>query len=403
MDITKLKGLVTQVKVELPKLERKAAEPREVRTRDLKTEVEVDTLTGELFRGLAEQQMLQRKLTGVKNPGAEVRMQVETLKQAIVETKGAIRADIGLYSRWIAGPLSVEDELMVSLDLAERRVLRELGLEEAEQVKAAWREYHQRREMGKDEDEESDGDRRPQKLFTVREITGANSSRSRYFVKQTIPKGEQFPDGYSQLMGAYAAHFKQKQAHYRDLGRLAGEMVKELGVDETKTLADVAAATTANVVAFEVMASHEWKSQDGRSLTGKVVVKNDPAVDGVAKLEILGAVGSIFSSLRRHIAIDGNPGTVFAFKAGRAFEGVSKADTGDDQPWLRALLARVLPNGSPRRSAPLHPSQFTPQTPRGHRGDEDQGPRRGKGRREKMERGGGKSRTHYTDRRGGEE
>src|SRR3989344_3126978 len=116
MDIDKLKDLLGKVKFELPKLERrKPAEPKEARTRDLKSEAEMDSLTGELFAGLREQTSLLRKLMAVRDPGAEVKIQIDTLTSAIAETKQAIKSDLGLYSRWFSGPLSMEDELAVSL------------------------------------------------------------------------------------------------------------------------------------------------------------------------------------------------------------------------------------------------------------------------------------------------
>ena len=389
MDAAKLKELVSRVKIELPKFERKAAEPREARMRDLKSEVQVDSLTGELFKGLAEQASLARKLQAIREPSSEVKMQIDVLTQAITETKSAIKADMGLYAQWMSGPLSTEDELTVAVDLAERGVLSEVSVEDAAKMKAAWQEYNQLLKMEKGDEEESNL-RRPQRLFTTKEITGSNSSRQRFFVKRMIPKGEQFPEGYNRLMAAFVAHFKQKQAHYREMDRLAGTMVKELVVEEGKTLANVEAGEVV-VAAFEVAAAHEWKSQDQRPLTGTVVVKCHGIEDGVARLELLGAVGSIYPSLRRHI--EGNQ--VFAYKPGRAFEGMSKV-SGEDQGWLRALLTKAggLGNGQRRnQSGPGFAAQFLPQTPRGHRADEDQGPRKAKGRREKKVKGGGKSRT----------
>lgn len=393
MNVSDLKGLIGKIKVELPKLVRKPAEPKETRaTRDLKTEVEMDSLTVELFKGLADQQNLLRKLAVIKDAGAEVKLQIDTLTSAIAETKQAIKADLGLYTRWFSGPLSQEDELAVSLDLAERGVLIEISQEDASKLEAAWSEFRDLQRMGKDGDDEGEESaRRPQKLFRVKEITGQNSSRPRFFVKRMIPHGEQFPDGYSRFMAAYAAHFRQKQQHYREMGRLAGTMVKELGVDQGKTLANVESGETA-VVAFLVEASHDWRSQDGRPLTGTVAVKCNGTEGGVAKLRIAGAVGSIFYSLRRHIEAD----QLFAYKPGRAFEGMSKADTGEDQPWLRAFLTKVAGlNAGGRNRTQGYAPQFVPSTPKGERGEDYRGkqPRRAKGRRgEKGQRGGGRNR-----------
>lgn len=389
MDTAKLKELVGRVKIEFPKFERKpSTEPREARLRDLKAEVEVDSLTSELFKGLAEQTSLLRKLQAIRDSSSEVKMQIDVLEQAITETKSAIRADMGLYTQWMSGPLSTEDELAVSLDMADRGILTEVSAEDAAKLKGAWQEYNQLMKMDKGDDEVSDL-RRPQRLFTTKEITGSNSSRQRFFVKRMVPKGEQFPEGYNSLMGAFVAHFRQKQAHYREMDKMAGKMIEELKVDPGKTLAEVAAGEAA-VVAFEVAASHEWKAQDGRPLTGKVVVKCSGTNGGVAELTILGAVGLIYPSLRRHI--EGQQ--AFAYKAGRAFEGMSKVSSGEDQGWLRALLTKAggLGNGQRRNQGSGFAVQFNPQTPRGHRSDEDKGPRKAKGRREKPQRGGGKRR-----------
>ncbi|MFY9462541.1 MAG: hypothetical protein WAP51_05085 [Candidatus Sungiibacteriota bacterium] len=392
MNANDLKGLIGRIKIELPKLVRKPIEPKETRTRDLKSEVEVDSLTGELFAGLREQTSLLRKLMAVRDPGAEVKVQIDTLTSAIAETKQAIKSDLGLYSRWFSGPLAQEDELAVSLDLAERGVLAEISQEEASRNKEAWSQYRELRRMGKDGDDESTV-QRPQTLFTVKEVTGSNSARQRYFVKRMIPKGEQFPDGYSRLMAAYAGHFQQKRAHYKEMGKMVGLMLSELGVEEGKTLKYVEAGEPA-VVAVEVMSTHEWKGQDGRPLSGTVVFKCHGTEGGVAKVQILGAVGSIYHSLRRHIESE----QLFAYKAGRAFEGMSKADTGEDQAWFRAFLAKVAglnTGGRSRTSAPYAP-QYIPQTPRGERGEDFQGkqPRKAKGRRavEKGQRGGGRNR-----------
>ena len=149
-------------------------------------------------------------------------------------------------------------------------------------------------------------------------------------------------------------------------------------------------------MAFEVTSAHEWKGQDGRPLTGTVVVKCHGTEGGIAKLQILGAVGSIFYSLRRHIPLEGNEGTVFAYKAGRAFEGMSKAE-GEDQPWLRAFLSKVagLNAGGRNRTTQSYAPQYIPQTPRGERGEDYHGkqPRKAKGRRGgEKQRGGGKNR-----------
>lgn len=411
MDMSLVESLVEKLrkKIEAKKAETPAPKPvatAATSTATVVRQAELARNTHEAFEALAQAGESLRKVSGAPEHkrGDELRAEIAELTAGISAVKAEIRGDAAAYPRYLAevmvrGPEALEEMYV----LAERGVLSEISDSDAKKVEEGWAEFHRIREAGKsvEEIEAFRRDNGLQKVFYMPERQDWKSPvRYRCFVKK-----HPAPDGAEGVMQALASRYRYWEEGDRRTEQLANRLAEQFGVGGTQTLVHLSRGETC-VVAAGLYDEAWWVDRrSGGLLSPSVIFLKGYGVgnDGVASMELVGAAGQIWPSLRHHAAHekDGEkiPATVFGYVPGRGFEGmVRRAPDGKwgevEEKWLISLLRAI---GGPALQPSRNMGQFRPQTRRGqtnlaegeHRKNSSGG--RG-GRAGRRERGGSKRR-----------
>lgn len=377
--------------------------------RSLADEVRRDTKTAKLLSALAEKKDGLAEAMKERDDAAKASFE-EQIKVVI----GVIRVNPTAYAAYLAERMTLGEAHEVIDDLIARGILREVDEAEKKKNKEEdWPAYNAKLadfetkkaeydamygavvEKGDEEADIPEAPRppaKPQTIWSLPVITG-NTRSYRYFAKRYFAKDEPRPEGYDPkvadtLIGAWVRHvgaekrFRADKAE--DRSKLLTELREKFKPVEGKTITDIDAGFV-GVVEVVLKPEHGYKDMwTDRALEGSIFV-GGLGVDGVgiAKGKILGAVGSVWPGLSRLVENTerGQQATLFQWKTRYSFDGIQAVEDGRALNFLRVLLCKAGELGGQKQSPANDLRQYKPQTRRGHRSDEDQGPRKAKGRK----------------------
>ncbi|MBI2639506.1 MAG: hypothetical protein HYW90_01285 [Candidatus Sungbacteria bacterium] len=382
--------------------------------RVLADEVKRDALTEKFLTALAERKNGLREAEKKHDDAAAV-----SFREQIAVVMAKIRSLPEVYSAFIAGLYTLPEAHEVIDDLIARGIMRGVDDAEKQANRTAWDEWKPKMvkyeaekadydamygavvEKGDEEADIPDAPRPPAKPQTIWSLPVVGNTRAyRHFAKRYFGKDEPKPEGYDPkvadtLIGAWVTHqrvTKETYAEKREASEaLLAKYREQFKPVEGKTLADLDAGqlNIGDVVEFVLKREQDFKdTRSGYQLEGTGWVRYH-GVDGqgIAKGELLGAVGSVWPGLARFTAKpateerEARAATLFQWKLKYSFDGMQAMEDGRPMVFLMVLFRKAggwkfqsqTPAGDQR--------QFKPQTPRYHRSDEDRGPRQAKGRK----------------------